>query len=150
MSDAPAPNPPWRKPPPGRLIGPGHTAGDFLDAPEWRVLEERPDFLRLEIPMPPRVMNPRQQLFGGFAPTYIDLIALFTYRAGRREVEGPWRWLTTVSMRVDYYEPVLGPTFVAESEVRNRRGRNLWVQTRFLDADGKALLDATTVIREIG
>ena len=149
MSDRNVPDAPWRRPPPGRLLGPGHGAGDFLDAPEWRVLEERPDFLRLEIPMPARVTNPRGQLFGGFAPTYVDLIALFTYRAGRR-VEGPWRWLTTVSMRVDFYEPVLGPTFVAESEIRHRRGRNVWVHTRFLDAAGAPLLDATTVLREVG
>jgi len=123
-------------------------AGDFLDAPNWRVLEERADFLRLEVPMPPNVLNPRGQLFGGFAPTYVDLIALFTYRAGRRR-EGPWRWLTTVSMRVDYYEPVLGPTFLVESEVRHRRGRNCWVQTRFLDGHGRPLVDATTVLREV-
>jgi len=52
--------------------------------------------------------------------TYVDLIALFTFRAGRRR-DGPWHWLATVSMRLDYYEPVLGPSFVVESEVRHRR-----------------------------
>jgi acyl-coenzyme A thioesterase PaaI-like protein len=149
VSDAAAPDTAWRTPPPGRLIGPGHTAGDFLGAPEWRVLEERTDYLRLEVPMPERVMNPRQQLFGGFAPTYVDLIALFTYRAGRRSNPGTGRWLTTVSMRVDYYEPVVGPIFVAESQVRHRRGRNVWVQTRFLDLAGTPLVDATAVLREL-
>jgi acyl-coenzyme A thioesterase PaaI-like protein len=142
------PDAPWRHPAPGQLIGPGHGAGDFLDAPKWRVLEERKDFLRLEIPMPPHVMNPRGQLFGGFAGTYVDLIALFTFRAGRRR-EGPWHWLATVSMHLDYYEPVLGPTFLVESEVRHRRGRNAWVLTRFLDGHGAPLIDATTVLREV-
>ena len=83
MSDAAAPDTAWRSPPPGRLIGPGHTAGDFLGAPEWRVLEERTDSLR------------------------------------------------------------------AESEIRHRRGRNVWVQTRFLDVAGTPLVDATTVLREL-
>jgi len=138
----------WRHPEPGQLIGPGHMAGDFLEAPLWRVLEERSGFLRLEVPMPARLCNPRGQLFGGFAPTYVDLIALFTFRAGRRR-EGPWHWLATVSMRLDYYEPVLGPTFLVESEVRHRRGRNAWVETRFLDAQGTPLIDASTVLREV-
>jgi acyl-coenzyme A thioesterase PaaI-like protein len=142
------PDAPWSRPAPGRLLGPGHTAGDLLDAPEWRVLEERLGFLRLEIPMPSRLCNPRGQLFGGFAPTYVDLIALFTFRAGRQR-EGPRHWLSTVSMRLDYYEPVLGPTFLVESEVRHRRGRNAWVQTRFLDSHGTPLIDASTVLREV-
>ena len=138
----------WRHPAPGQLLGPGHMAGDFLDAPNWHLLEERLGFLRLEIPMPQRLCNPRGQLFGGFAPTYVDLIALFTFRAGRRR-EGPWNWLSTVSMRLDYYEPVLGPTFLVESEVRHRRARNAWVQTRFLDSHGTPLIDASTVLREV-
>jgi hypothetical protein len=52
-------------------------------------------------------------------------------------------------MRLDYYEPVLGPTFLVESEVRHRRGRNAWVETRFLDAQGTPLIDASTVLREV-
>jgi acyl-coenzyme A thioesterase PaaI-like protein len=143
-----APDAAWRNPAPGRLIGPGHMAGDFLDAPEWHLLEERAGFLRLEIPMPARLCNPRGQLFGGFAPTYVDLIALFTFRAGRPR-EAPRHWLSTVSMRLDYYEPVVGPTFLVESEVRHRRSRNAWIQTRFLDSHGTPLIDASTVLREV-
>ena len=142
------PDAPWRHPEPGQLIGPGHVAGDFLEAPLWRLLEERSGFLHLEIPMPARLCNPRGQLFGGFAPTYVDLIALFTFRAGRRR-EGPWHWLATVSMRLDYYEPVLGPSFLVESEVRHRRGRNAWIETRLLDVHGTPLIDASTILREV-
>jgi acyl-coenzyme A thioesterase PaaI-like protein len=137
----------WRRPAPGRLLGPGHPVGDFLDAPSWRVVEEAAGRLLLECPMPDRVRNPRGQLFGGFAPTYVDLIALLTLRAGDR-AEAPPRWLATVSMRLDYYEPVTGVGFVAESRLQHRRGRNAWVQTRFLDGAGRPLLDALTVLRE--
>lgn len=137
----------WLEPGPGQLIGPGHPVGDFLDAPRWRILEEAPGLLRLDCPMPDRVRNPRGQLFGGFAPTYVDLIALFTWRAGRRR-ERRHAWLTTVSMRVDYYEPVVGAGFQVESRVQHRRGRNAWIATRFLDAAGTPLVDAHTVLRE--
>jgi acyl-coenzyme A thioesterase PaaI-like protein len=137
----------WLHPGPGQVIGPGHPVGDFLDAPRWRILEEAPGFLRLECPMPDRVRNPRGQLFGGFAPTYVDLIALFTWGAGRRR-ERSRGWLATVSMRLDYYEPVLGACFQVESRVQHRRGRNCWVATRFLDAADTPLLDAHTVLRE--
>jgi len=137
----------WRHPAPGRLIGPGHPAGDFLDAPRWEILEEGPGWLRLACPLPERVRNPRGQLFGGFAPTYVDLIALLTLRAGARREERP-AWLATVSMRLDYYEPVRGTEIVVESRVQHRRGRNAWVHTRFLDAEGRPLVDASTVLRE--
>lgn len=137
----------WAAAAPGRLIGPGHPVGDFLDAPRWRVLEEASGWLRLECPIPERVRNPRGHLFGGFAPTYVDLIALFTLRAGARDAPHGG-WLATVSMRLDYYEPVAGAGFGVESRVQHRRGRNAWVATRFLDAGGRPLLDASTVLRE--
>ncbi|HSJ96769.1 MAG TPA: PaaI family thioesterase [Myxococcota bacterium] len=151
MSEAGRPGPPggfaWARAAPGRLIGRGHPVGDFLDAPGWRVLEEAPGTLRLDCPMPVRVRNPRGQLFGGFAPTYVDLIALFTLRAGARDA--PRRgWLATVSMRLDFYEPVVGDSFQVESRLQHRRSRNVWVATRFLDAAGTPLLDALTVLRE--
>ena len=57
-------------------------AGDFLEAYDWTVLEERVGFLRLDAGLPDHVKNPRGQLFGGFTPTYVDLVALNTVRAG--------------------------------------------------------------------
>ena len=54
--------------------------------------------------------NPRGQLFGGFTPTYVDLVALATAFAGAAQVPRP-AWLATTSMSVDYFEPVVGPRF---------------------------------------
>jgi hypothetical protein len=31
----------WRDPEPGRVIGRGHPAGDFLEAYDWKLLETR-------------------------------------------------------------------------------------------------------------
>ena len=140
----------WTKPEPGRLVGRGHTAGDFLEAYDWLVLEKRQGYLRLEAGLPEQVRNPRGQMFGGFTPTYVDLVALFTVRVGfDGDDDGPPRhWLATSQMRLDYFEPITGPTFVIESELEKRRGRTNFVLTRFFQDDELAVLAATT-IREV-
>jgi acyl-coenzyme A thioesterase PaaI-like protein len=127
-------------------MGRGHPVGDYLEAHEWELLEERAGFLKLRVRLPPQVRNPRGDLFGGFTPTYVDLVALLTFRAG--EPAGTARrWLNTMNMRVDYFEPIRDG-FLIESEVINRRGRNGWVETRFLDDAGTLLAFALTTLRE--
>ena len=106
----------WAARKPGQVVGRGHPAGDFLEAYEWRLLEESKGLLRIRAHLPAHVRNPRGQLFGGFTPTYVDLVALFTVRAGERGVEERFRtWLATTNLRVDYFEPIVGPEFVIDS-----------------------------------
>ena len=137
----------WAKPEPGRLVARGHTAGDLLEAYDWVVLEKRAGFLRLECGLPEQVRNPRGQLFGGFTPTYVDMVALFTVHAGEGiGADGPpRRWLATTQMTLDYFEPITGPTFVIESELEKQRGRTHFVLTRFFQDDELAVLAATTI-----
>lgn len=140
---------PWTAPEPGRLVGRGHVAGDFLEAYDWVVLDKREGYLRLDAGLPQHVRNPRGQLFGGFTPTYVDLVALFTVRVGVDNLAGPPRhWLATTQMSLDYFEPIVGPRFVIESELEKRRGRTNFVLTRFFQDDQLAVLAATT-IREV-
>jgi acyl-coenzyme A thioesterase PaaI-like protein len=141
----------WTQRRPDQLIGPGHPAGDFLEAYEWTVLEEAPGFLRIQAHLPEHVKNPRGQLFGGFTPTYADLVALFTARAGEPERELQFRsWLATTNMRIDYFEPIVGPTFSIESRVLKRRGRTIFVETRFYYGDDDELaVFAVTTLREV-
>jgi acyl-coenzyme A thioesterase PaaI-like protein len=141
---------PWATSDPGRLLGKGHPAGDFLEAHAWDVLDEDEGFLRIGAHLPAQVKNPRGQLFGGFTPTYVDMIALFTTRAGSARLAGaaPWRWLATTSMQLDYFEPITGPTFVIESRLEKRRGRTNFVITRFLQ-DGELAVLAATTMREL-
>ena len=147
-ADAPVNRRPWWTTDPSRLVGRGHPAGDFLEAYEWTVTDRRKGFLRIAANVPERVKNPRGQLFGGFTPTYVDMVALFTVRAG--ETPGtPRHWLATTNMRVDYFEPVVGPRFVIESELIKSRGRLRFVQTRFLDEAGTLLVFAVTTMREV-
>ena len=140
---------PWVQRDPGRLIGRGHAAGDFLQAHDWRVTEERMGFLRLDVHLPDHVRNPRGQLFGGFTPAYVDLVALFTVRAGTERASWGGAWLATTNMRVDYFEPVVGPRFVIESTLVKARGRLRFVETRFLDTGGTLLVFAVTTMREV-
>jgi acyl-coenzyme A thioesterase PaaI-like protein len=139
---------PWATPDPGRLVGRGHPAGDFLEAWAWEVLEESDGHVRVSAHLPDHVRNPRGQLFGGFTPTYVDLIALFTVRAGHRADAWTPRWLATTSMRVDYFEPIVGPTFVLDSRREKQRGRTHFVLTRFLQ-DGELAVLAATTMREV-
>ena len=111
------------------MIGRGHPAGDFLEAYDWTIEREEVGLLRINAHLPNHVKNPRGQLFGGFTPTYVDLISLFTARAGRRDEE--FFWLSTTNMRVDYFEPILGPRFVIEGREEKRRGRVHFVAVRF-------------------
>jgi acyl-coenzyme A thioesterase PaaI-like protein len=136
----------WKNPPPGRLMGPGHPAGDFLGGPEWLLVEESPGRLVVDVPLVPAARNFRDQLFGGFAPTYIDLIALRTVSAGHGErAHG---WLVTLNMHVEFFDPVEGPRFLIESTIVNRRGRTVFVETRFKSTEGKLLLFATVTLLE--
>ncbi|MHB1444735.1 MAG: hotdog family protein [Acidimicrobiales bacterium] len=140
----------WTAPEPGRLIARGHPAGDFLEAYQWDLLEEATGLLRVSCHLPAQVRNPRGQLFGGFTPTYVDMVSLLTVRAGRRQewAAGPRNWLATTNMRIDYFEPILGPRFEIESRLEKARGRTRFVATRFLQ-DGEMAVYALTTMREV-
>jgi len=141
----------WTKPEPGRLVGRGHMAGDLLEAWDWVVLEKRAGYLRVDAGLPPQVRNPRGQLFGGFTPTYVDMVALFTVQlgfsaGGGLPTEMPRRWLATTHMSLDYFEPIIGPRFVIESELEKQRGRISKVLTRFFQDDELAVLASTSIL----
>jgi acyl-coenzyme A thioesterase PaaI-like protein len=137
---------PWLPAPPGRLLGRGHPAGDFLEAYDWRVLDAAPGRYRIEAHLPTRVRNPRGQLFGGFTPTYVDFFALHVFHAARSEGE-PRRWLATANLRVDYFLPIHGPEFEMEGCVLHKSGRTGHVEVRFVDLEGRlcALAQATLI-----
>jgi acyl-coenzyme A thioesterase PaaI-like protein len=136
---------PWRHPEPGRILGRGHPTGEFLEAHEWRIVEERRGYYKLDVHLPPQVQNLRGQLFGGFSPTYVDLVSLRT--TAMLGSPGERGWTVTVSMHVDYLAPVTGPRFFIECQVMHERARNYLVETRFRDGAGELLLFAVTTLR---
>lgn len=145
---------PWRTFPPGRVIGRGHPAGDFLEAYEWVLLEQRPGFLKLDVHLPAHLRNPRGDLFGGYTPTYVDMVALrtvVTTRAAALQGDDP-TWLSTLSMRVDYLAPIAAERFVIEGErMHTRKGTHL-VEVRFRAAEATAaelLAFAVVTLRDV-
>lgn len=140
----------WMIRKPGQLLSRGHPAGDFLEAYDWKVLEEGTGILRIQAHVPQHVKNPRGQLFGGFTPTYVDLIALLTVRTTEsRDASGFRTWLATTNMRVDYFEPIVGPQFTIESRLLKKRGRTNVIDTRFFDPGETLAVFALTTIREV-
>ena len=130
-----------------RLMGMGHGAGDILEAHEWLVLDEAEGFLRLDVHLPDRLRNPKGQLFGGFTSTYVDLVALYATRAGPGRIDPTTQheFKSTINMRVDYYEPIMGPRFVIESTVEHRRGKNWLVVVKMFQDDVLAAYAVTTL-----
>jgi acyl-coenzyme A thioesterase PaaI-like protein len=157
MSDAKASAPPapavapWRTFAPGRVIGRGHPAGDFLEAYDWSVIEQRPGYLKLDVHLPAHLRNPRGDLFGGYTPTYVDMVALRTVVTGRTPGDTT-TWLSTMSMRVDYLAPITADRFVIEGErMHTRKGTHL-VEVRFRAAAEPAselLAFAVVTLRDV-
>jgi acyl-coenzyme A thioesterase PaaI-like protein len=139
---------PWVRAEADRMMGKGHSAGDWLEAWKWTLLDSGPGQLGVEAHLPDHLRNPKGQLFGGFTPTYVDLISLFTVHAYQSEhqPEAPRTFLNTINMRCDYFEPILGPTFTIVGEVVNRRGKIFLVSTTFRQGD-TMLAHAITTLR---
>lgn len=136
---------PWLPAPPGRLLGRGHPAGDFLQAHDWAVLDHEPGRYRIEAHQPDHVKNVRGHMFGGFTPTYIDLLAI---RTAHSALGNGFRGMATVNMRVDYFEPVTDARFLLESRVVHTRGRTHLVEVLFKDLQGKLLVYSITTLRQ--
>ena len=137
---------PWFPAPPGRLLGRGHPAGEFLQAYDWPVLEHEPGRFRIEARLVPHVRNARGHLFGGFTPAYVDLLAVRTVHT---LLQGSYRGLSTVNMRVDYFDPVADERFVLESRVVHSRGRTHLAEVVFKDLQGKLLVYSITTLRQL-
>ena len=92
-------NRPWADIEPGQLVAKGHGAGDVLEAWRWKVLEESPGLLVIEAGLPASLMNPQGQLFGGFTPSYVDFVSLYTVHTGDpdRDPTSPRHWLTPLN-----------------------------------------------------
>jgi hypothetical protein len=48
------------------FMKPGHNAGDLVESGKWKILTEAPGLVEVEAHLPEHLLNPRNQLFGGF------------------------------------------------------------------------------------
>ena len=124
-----------------------HAAGKFLEAERWKLLDIEPGRLRVECHVPVTVLNLAGSVFGGFTPTYVDYIAIWT---AITVLDGKPRWLSTMNMQIDYFEPLVPPGFIVVGRVRNRRKRDFLIETEFTDGEGRVAAFALVQLREMG
>ena len=97
--------------------------------------------------LPERLLNPRDQLFGGFHGVYVDLMSICTARTMRSDGQ-PFKWSTTINMRIDYLAPVEGESFLMESEVVNNGKSTCLVATTFKSTEGVKLVFAIATLKK--
>jgi len=129
------------------FMRPGHSAGDLVEASEWKILREERGLVEVEAHLPSQVLNPRGQLFGGFTGTYVDMISLYTCRT-LNEDSSASPWSATVNMRIDYFAPVRGPRFNLLGELINDGRSTCLIATTFSALDGEKLVYAITTLRK--
>lgn len=125
----------------------GHNAGDLLEAREWTILREQKGLVEVEAHLPDHLLNPRDQLFGGFTGTYVDMISIWTVRSLFDSQES-FQWSATVNMRIDYFAPVLGPRFRLRGELIKDGRSTCLVAAHFEDLDGNKLVYAIATLRK--
>ena len=140
----------WVSDDPNRLIARGHPAGEVLEAWKWLVVDRQPGFLVVEAGLPDSLKNPLGQLFGGFTPSYVDFVSIFTLQSLEPDHDptSPRHWVTTINMRCDYFEPITGPRFRMRSEVINQRGKTALVGVTF-EQDAATAAYAITTLRTV-
>lgn len=129
------------------FLTPGHNAGDLLEARQWTVLREERGLVEVEAHLPEHLLNPRDQLFGGFTGTYVDMISIWTVRSLFDSAD-TFKWSATVNMRIDYFAPVLGPRFRLRGELIKDGRTTCLIATHFEDLDGNKLVYAITTLRK--
>lgn len=122
-----------------------HNAARLLRAYDWTILNIGPGHLEVQCDLPNEVLNLGGSLFGGFTPTYVDLISIWTCMT---LLAPELAWLSTVRLEVNYFEPIVSPGFRVEGIVRNVRKRDYLVETAFRDSDGRLLALGITALRK--
>lgn len=123
-----------------------NSPASFLEADRWQLQKISSGQLEIQCHLPEAVLNSAGMLFGGFTPTYVDLIAIW---ASMTTLEDSTPWLVTVNMRVDYFEPIVPPGFRALARVLNIRKRDYFVETRFENDQGTLLANGITTLRRL-
>ena len=129
------------------FLQPGHNAGDLVEAHKWKVLREERGIVEVDAHLPKHLLNPRDQLFGGFHGTYVDIMSIYAARSMSNDAD-TFSWSTTINMRIDYFAPVEGDRFFLMSEVVRNGGSTLLVSTTFTDSEGCKLVYAITTIKK--
>lgn len=129
------------------FLKPGHNAGDLVETNDWKILREEPGLVEVDAHLPKHLLNPRNQLFGGFTGVYVDMISIYTVRTLFTD-EQDFKWAATVNMRIDYFLPVLGPRFILKGELIKDGKTTCLIASHLTDLEGNKLVYAITTMRK--
>lgn len=129
------------------FLKPGHNAGDLVESYKWKILREETGRVEVDAHLPHHLLNPRDQLFGGFHGTYVDIISLYTARTLFMK-GSELKWSSTINMRIDYFAPVVGPRFLLAGEIIYDGKNTCLVATTFKDFNNNKLVYAITTLRK--
>jgi len=127
----------------------GHNAGDLVESNQWKILTLQPGLVEVDVHLPDQLKNPRDQLFGGFTGTYVDMLAIWAVRSKFDDEDG-MGWATTINMRVDYLAPVNGPRFRLRGELINDGKSTCLASVEFFDREGNLLVYSITTLKKHG
>ena len=82
------------------FLKPGHNAGDLVESHKWKVLREELGMVEVDVHLPDHLLNPRNQLFGGFTGAYVDMVSIYAARTLFEETK-EFQWAATVNKRID-------------------------------------------------
>ena len=129
------------------LLPPGHNAGDLVESYKWEIIKEAPGKLEVKAHLPDKLLNPRDQLFGGFHGVYVDLMSICAARTVPSDTQ-TFKWSTTINMRIDYLAPVDGENFFIESEIVDDGKSTCLVATTFKSTEGRKLVFAIATLKK--
>ena len=66
------------------FLKPGHNAGDLVESHKWKVLREELGMVEVDVHLPDHLLNPRNQLFGGFTGVYVDMVSIYAIPTGHQ------------------------------------------------------------------
>jgi acyl-coenzyme A thioesterase PaaI-like protein len=122
------------------------SIGEHFDVANWKIITDEPGCMRVEVPLHPWLRNPLGQLFGGFTPSYADILSTRVVRGSDRVLRESSIWYATTGVRVDYLEPIVDDSFQIECQLLKARGKSMLVETKFYQGEVLAAFAVMTLL----
>ena len=103
--------------------------GTYLDFLDFRVVEARPGFVRLRMPLELTHTNTMRMAHGGIIMSMLDIAGAFASHAGSEGSEVS----VTMTQSTNFVRPVTGDVLFAEGTLVRRAGRTAFTNAVVLD-----------------
>ncbi|MEO0346293.1 MAG: PaaI family thioesterase [Pseudomonadota bacterium] len=103
--------------------------GTFLDFLDFRIIEARPGFVRMRMPIARTHTNTLDMAHGGIIMSMLDIAGAFASHGGERGDEVS----VTMTQSTQFMRAVLGDTLYAEGQLTRRAGRTAFTHSTVFD-----------------